>query len=355
MEKLDNTENNNNSENKEYVENTMSNHELNENDCDKEITAPIIYKDASGNEIVIENYKTKPEDLITTAYSLVRHCKYEDSLELMNAAINLKLEQLKGDKSNIECARFYTIYADILIIKMTETAGLFGFEDNNGNKNKPTRKSNIENDDDEDEDEDEEEATDEEVAYDNLFAAQKIYQEFLRPYNVKLPEDVPQDIKLYYLKLAGVFSLFGELEMVNSASDTKRATNFYEEAIKYYNKYDELFSREKGEVYYKMSMCYDYDPYKNLYCLYLTKIILEYHLQKELDMNSFNTIKVFNSSDERYLKEPNLEEKIQVEDIDFKKEIEEKLLDNDKTKDLKSILKEIYIKVSESINNLNLD
>lgn len=347
MEKLDNTESNNSFDNKDLEENKTGNEKSIANSCEKD-NLPITYKDASGNEILIENYKNKPEDLISTAYSLVRHGKYEDSLELMNAAINLKLDQLKGDKSNIECARFYTIYADILIIKMTETAGLFGFEDNNGNKNKQTRKSNIENDEDEDEDEDEEEATDEEVAYDNLFSAQKIYQEFLRPYNVKLPEDVPEDIKLYYLKLAGVFSLFGELEMVNSASDTKRATNFYEEAIKYYNKYDELYSREKGEVYYKMSMCYDYDPYKNLYCLYLTKIILEYHLQKELDSNSFNTIKVFNPSEEKYLREPNLEERINPEEIDFKKDLEEKLLDNDKTKDLKSILKEIYIKVSKA-------
>lgn len=325
------------------------------------------------DDITFDSYTTSPEDLIILAYKLSNIGKFDDAIEVMAKAIEMKLALINNDRNFFDMARFYVVNADLIVIKINETANLFGGENNNNTKDKQLEEKilqeknqqncrrndatkaavknekgedNEDNDYEDDEDqveEEEEEATDEEIAYDNLFAAQKIYQQFLKPYNIHLAEDLDDNVRKVYLKLAGVFSLFGELEM--SKSDFKKAINFFEEALLLYRKYDNLFSRDKGEVYYKMAMSYDFDPYKNFVCFYYTKSIIENHLQKELDKDPNNSIIVFNPQDEALVAEGKMDLIFDLDKVKLPKNLEESENDSQKIRELKSILKELYIKV----------
>jgi hypothetical protein len=354
------------------MENLDSNNTKNDNnEKNKEIMA----------EVITEIITTKPEDFIPLAYKLIYAKKYEESIELINKAIELKLKSVNEDRNHIEMARFYVVNADILIIKLQETTSLFEGLDQNKNGNHEEKKEknlngNFEdhkkrtNDDSDNEydgsdDDESEEATDEEIIYDNLFTAQKLYQEYLRPYNTQIPEDIPEEIRKIYVKLAGVFSLFGELEIVKN--DNKKAIHFYEEGLTLYKKYTELFSRNKGECYYKLSFCYDFDPYKSFVCFFLTKIIMELHLQKLMDEENEKSVdqinkkyykKIYNPEEKIYLENGNVNElKIDLDCVELKfKEVQivDEIDKNEDIIELKSILQELYTKVSFFNLNVNI-
>ena len=266
-----------------------------------------------------ESYNDHPEDLIKIAYQTANKQNFDEAIEIIDNAIELKLKTF--NKEDLELARFYIVNADIIIRKITESQELFN--------NKPAKKD----DDSENCEEEEEEMTDEEIVLDNLMAAEKIYLSNIEK------EGIP-------LKLGDVYSLFGELWMCRD--DYKEAIKKFTTALDYYHKHDELMSRNKADVYFKMGLCFDFDPYKNFLCMFFPKIIIEYHLQKKLDECKNIYMKNFlihDEENEKYIKENSLDIKIDVNSVQIKN-IDDDDKDSEEIKELKSILKEIYIKVN---------
>lgn len=133
--------------------------------------------------------------------------------------------------------------------------------------------------------------SDEQVAAENLLFAETIYQNHLSKYEKEdvntLKEKYPEIIKTFY-DLASVYQKFGELEMCKS--DFKSAVEYFKKSLQVRQKYDSKFSRAIAELYFNMATAFDFDSKKCLLSYYKTKLIMEYHLKKELEANGFKSI-----------------------------------------------------------------
>jgi hypothetical protein len=302
-----------------------------------------------------ELYEDKPEDLIPISRKMVDVKKFEKGIEIMEKAILLAIKKNNNDEVNIHCAKFYSNYADALIRKCMENMDILNLpveekeKDNDKldeknvkedvlkeNNNKICNKSNIEqiiedqknklNEKDEiqvidhkdhdntdeipeeekeenenDEEKEEKEETDEEVAFENLAFAEKIYKIYLEEYSKVSPKELKEkhkDIVRLYLDLSDVYQKFGDLEMVKS--DYPQAVQFFQKALELRELYDDNFSRAIAELYFSMASVYDSDSKKCLLCYYKTKIIMLYHLKNELMKCGSNTLSdkiIFEGSD----------------------------------------------------------
>lgn len=284
-------------------------------------------------DINFDEYKQKPHDLIKLAYKEANNSKYEEAIDIINKAIEFNLELESNNNTALSMARLYVVNSDILIRKITETSDLFG--NNPKKQTDETKDKNAENENDSDESSEEEDATDEEVVYDNLMTAQKIYEKEIEKENTKEMN----------LKLADVLSLFGELSMCKD--NYKDAITYFEKCIDIHRNYDELFSRSKGDIYFKLGMCHEIDPYKNFICIFYTKVILEKNLEIEISAKRPN-YKLADETEVKYLEEGKMDTKIDLDSVKmYKNEILIQEDDSDNVADLKSILNEIYIKVSK--------
>lgn len=302
----------------------MENSNLNEEV--KEMKNDIINKDINFDE-----YKQRPHDLIKLAYKEANNSKFEEAIDILNKAIEFNLLLENNDNQAYSMARLYVVNSDILIRRITETSDLFG---NNAKKEKDSKDKKDDNDDNSEESSEEEDATDEEVVYDNLLTAQKIYEKQIEKENTK-------EINL---KLADVFSLFGELSMCRD--NYKDAITYFEKCIDIHRNHDDLFSRSKGDIYFKLGMCHEIDPYKNFICIFYTKVILEKNLELEISKKDPN-YKLADFNEIKLLEEGKMDAKIDLDLVKmFNSEIIIKEGDSDEIADLKSILQEIYIKVS---------
>jgi hypothetical protein len=275
--------------------------------------------------IDIQIYKDKPEELIAIAKKLLNIKKFEKGIELSENAIRFIIEKT-GTETHIDCAKFYYYYADALIRKCMESDELLAI---NEAQQKEEPKSNIDvvlaekleknkvNDRNEDENEDGDDeprndndsesreeiepiqdVSDEEVASENLLVAENIYKSYLSNYDDKEPSEISEkfpEIKKLYFELSNVYQKLGELEMCKS--DFKCAIDFFTNALNLRKKYDDKFSRATAELYFNMATAFDFDAKKCLMSFYKTKIIMEYHLKQELKKHNFSKtsdkIKVF--------------------------------------------------------------
>jgi tetratricopeptide (TPR) repeat protein len=133
--------------------------------------------------------------------------------------------------------------------------------------------------------------TDEEVAFQNLAVAEKIFQTFLKQYDSTPAEELlnshPAIVKTYF-ELSDVYQKFGELELCKS--DFKAASEFFEKALEIRKKYDNKYSRGIAEIYFTLGSSYDYDQKKSLLSFYKAKLIMEYYLREELHKANLNEL-----------------------------------------------------------------
>jgi lipopolysaccharide biosynthesis regulator YciM len=89
------------------------------------------------------NYKEFPEELIPLAKQLLKIKKFEKGIEILEKSIHLAIEKNDKDETNINCAKFYTEYAEALIRKIIESQDLLAAPmEENG---ETTTKNNTEN------------------------------------------------------------------------------------------------------------------------------------------------------------------------------------------------------------------
>ena len=311
-------------------------------------------KDSKGIFIDFENYSNNPEDLIAKAKEFAKENNFEPAFEILTKAIEIKLVKVI-DRLHPDLLIFYMTYADVLIQKLIQSDEIL-MKDNKNYDNKETSK-NKQNDEgeEEEEDEDEDDADDEEIAYDHLFASQKIIQDKLKEFEHKDIKDLEgnETFKSLQFKLSEVYILFAQLEVCKS--DNKSAIPFYQKAADIRKRYDDKFSRALGEIYYDMGLSYDYNVKLCFTSFYKVKIIMEYHLQEQISRDLLGkTLSpiFFHSQEEELLdKEVMNHKEIKLNKVD----ILENQSDSHEIKDLKEILQEIYLKIEDSIIGIDSD
>lgn len=353
-----------------------------------------------------ESYRENPDQLLSFARQLLNIKKYEKAIEILEKAIRYAISNNDNDESNINCAKFYCEYADALIRKQIDNEELFAnplegemneekqvAELKNGSSSTPAHEkenkdNNIEapnsnnnskfqtynivhsnnniqqeetaNEDEGEEDQDAEdeddssennnqsktrqpEESDEQIAFENLAFAEKVYKNYLRNFDKEDPTKVDNEIKQKYFELSEVYQKFGELDMCRS--DFKGAVSWYEKALEVRKPYDDKFSRAIAEIYFNMATVYDFDATKSLLCYYKTKTILEHHLKEALNKHGLVTL-----ADKIQIKESDLEFEgvLKQQDIKLHKEVIESKFDEgtpDEITELVDILNQVYQKV----------
>jgi hypothetical protein len=245
-------------------------------------------------------YENEPEKLFSLAKDNIKNNKFEEGIEILGKSIGLAIKKFGGE-DKIELAQFYNNYSDSIIQKLMIT--------NDDPLNFQEEKSLIENiSQDKKDDENkidvllEEKKTeepqnanteeknpeghegiigDEDIVFANLKAANLLLKNYLKEYDDKDPKTLDKDIIKYYKQLCDNYSLFANLEKINS--DFKQAYHYYKLSIDTCKKYDDKYSRNLAGLYFEQAQILDFDPYNCLLSLYKSKIIMEYHLQKELD------------------------------------------------------------------------
>lgn len=310
--------------------------------------------------------KNSPEILIPEIKLQMRKMSFEKALELAEKAIKYQLEKVHNDKFHLDCAKFYILYAEILIEKLMNDDDILKIPSNSQNNIESKQDlssaqpinsdNNIPNEIDQSENQDElnnqseinqeeisEEASDEEVCYDNLLCAQHIFEKHIKIKNFDefKETEIPYEGKTLYFDLAKVFLLFGELEMCKS--DFKSAVEFFQKSLAIRRKYDDRYSRLIADLYFQLGMVFDFDPKKSLLCFYKTKIIMEYHMQKHLEsLNSKD--RIYNQDEDSIL---DLFTEIYPDQIKTRKDLVELKDDDDESlKEFKEIISELYMKVN---------
>jgi hypothetical protein len=245
-------------------------------------------------------YENEPEKLFSLAKDNIKNNKFEEGIEILGKSIELAIKKFGGE-DKIELAQFYNNYSDSIIQKLMIT--------NDDPLNFQEEKSLIENiSQDKKDDENkidvllEEKKTeepqnanteeknpeghegiigDEDIVFANLKAANLLLKNYLKDYDDKDPKTLDKDTIKYYKQLCDNYSLFANLEKINS--DFKQAYHYYKLSIDTCKKYDDKYSRNLAGLYFEQAQILDFDPYNCLLSLYKSKIIMEYHLQKELD------------------------------------------------------------------------
>lgn len=311
------------------------------------------------DEIIITSI-TNPHQLLSKVRSFTSQNQYEDALDLLDKAIITKLGKVNHNKEDKSLIPLYLEYAQVLITKQFNSQDLFGdikkeedteniHNDNNIAENneipEEDNENSIHNDEsNESDDEQEEEYNDQELAYDYLFTCQKILKSELNN-----PSENECQVKEESNQLSEVYLLFAQLELLKS--DNKKAISFFEKGLEIRKRNDEKFSRAIADIYYQMSIAYDFDIFKCFTCLYKVKIIMEYHLQKLIDRHYFLSKPVFyNKEEEDLLEKEKIEDyksiKVNSDDVEIKE------TDSDDISEIKSILIEVYLKIDDTIEGI---
>ena len=276
-------------------------------------------------------YEDQPEKLFPLAQEQFNKNKFEEGLEILEQSIIIAIKKFGGE-NKIELAQFYNKYADGLIQKITTlNVDILNFheeeviqevkdandeqssknkieekekekekdKDKEENKEKEKEEKKEENKDEEKKKDEEgnnnqekkvgkdnnnEAVEDEQIIYENLNAANILLKNYLKEYDEKDPKTLDKSIIKYYLQLCDNYSLFASLEKINS--DFKKANEYFKLSIEICKKYDEKFSRTLAGLYFEQSQILDFDPKNCLLSLYKSKIIMEQHLQMEIDKNN---------------------------------------------------------------------
>ena len=260
-----------------------------------------IEKNYSNTTIDYSLYKDEPEKLFIISQKYFNDNNFDQGINILENSIKLA-ENKFGGSNEIELTKFYNKYSAALLQKIL----LSNINtDNSTKKNKDTlNQIYVENDkiikekeiiDKKSEEEkiliDElteiirEEIDDEDIVFANLNAANIILKKYLEKYDNKDPKTLDKKIIDYYFQLSDNYSLFASLEKINL--DYNKAKYYYQLSIDIYKKYDK-YSRNLAGLYFEQAQIMDFDPKNVLLSLYKSKIIMEYHLQKELDKQNIS-------------------------------------------------------------------
>ena len=260
-----------------------------------------IEKNYSNTTIDYFLYKDEPEKLFIISQKYFNDNNFDQGINILKNSIKLA-ENKFGGSNEIELTKFYNKYSAALLQKILLSNINI---DNSTKKNKDTlNQIYVENDkiikekeiiDKKSEEEkiliDElteiirEEIDDEDIVFANLNAANIILKKYLEKYDNKDPKTLDKKIIDYYFQLSDNYSLFASLEKINL--DYNKAKYYYQLSIDIYKKYDK-YSRNLAGLYFEQAQIMDFDPKNVLLSLYKSKIIMEYHLQKELDKQNIS-------------------------------------------------------------------
>lgn len=320
--------------------------------------------------INFNDYKDKPEELLPISKKFFSQKKFEQAIDILEQAIRIAVKKF-GKEDHIECAKYYSHYADGLIRKLMENEDILAIptqaedkkdaDDDSDKESESIRPGDQEQSntteigqtkrDNNFEPQPAEDDSDENIATENLQFAEMIYLQFLKDYDSLSPSKLEQDIKKYYFELSSVYQKFGELEMCNS--DFRKAAEFYLKALQIRSKYDDTFSRCIAEIYFNLASVYDFDAKKCLLCYYKTKIIMEHHLTKELDLAGKNSIaaQIIYSQEDLELNDI----AVDYENLLINKKVidtieqDQVLMQNDEIADLTGIISELHQKIEDVV------
>ena len=352
------------------------------------------------NKIIVDNndkkdsidyslYEAEPEKLFPLAKEYLKKNKFEEGIEILEKSIELAIKKYGGE-DKIELAQFYNNYSDGIIQKLMisnddplniqedksliENISQDKKEDDNKidiirEENKieepENSKTNANTEEKKKEDHEGNEGNegneghqghegiieDEDIVFANLKAANLLLKNYLKEYNEIDPKTLDKNIIKYYNQLGDNYSLFANLEKINS--DFKQAYVYYKLSIDICKKYDNKYSRNLAGLYFEQAQILDFDPHNCLLSLYKSKIIMEYHLQKELDKNN---IPIKFDIDEKELDLDTLEYDNKIifknKELIKSEEIKKAFKDNCNIEEFVDIINDIDIKLEDVILEL---
>ena len=248
-----------------------SQNEVNQSETEKEI----IKEEINGEYV---KYSSEPEKIFKISSLLLRENKFEEGIEALESALKLAIRKYNNPEA-VETAIFYRKYGDGIVSKLLANNEILNINPTDIENDKQENSSNNINT--TEKKEQEEEVGDEQIAFENIALAEKILLNFLSGYTSTNPSLIDPKIRQYFLQLGDVYVSLADLEKV--LSNTKETYNYYEKAIDIFKKYDDKFSRTLAGTYFEYAQVLEMNAPLALLCLYKTKIIMEYHLQKELD------------------------------------------------------------------------
>ena len=288
-------------------------------------------------EIDFEQYKDTPSSLFSIASTFFSKGEYESGIAILEQAIHFAITKY-GKEDSIEVARYYNKYAEGLIRKLLENQEILEIPEDEPQKGEmPSQRVDLNN------------IEDEQIAYDNLRAAEEIYLKYLSKYDKVINiNNLDKKVIQHYLDLADVYMNFAELDQTNSNFES--ANERFIQGIQLRKKYDVKFSRSLAELYFKQATALEKDSKGELLCYYKTLIIMQYHLNEKIKEKALSIELVIDESD------------LDLESIDEnsnkiyqnKKNMELPELkalakENEDVNDLLEIIDELYLKIEDVI------
>ena len=347
----------------------------------------------SEQNIDYNSYKDEPDKLFLLAEQDFDKNEFEKGLQVLEKPINLALEKY-GSETKIEMAKYFNEYGAGLIRKLMENDDILNLpnepienkeeqkndntilekeenedkkeenvEKKEGNEDKKEENINLTNDEkkeenilkDKNEDEEkqnEQEDSDENIALENLGAANKLYTDYLKEYDDKEVSTLSKEVINYYLELADNYYNIGCFQRVKS--DFKTAANLFEKAISIRKKYGDKYSRKLASLYFEEAQVLDFDPHKCLLVLFKAKLIMEYHLKLALE-NSNSNLKIEINDNDLELNEIKTDDKriYLNRNIIESEEMNKEAKNNSKIDEFQGIIKDIYPKIEDVILEIN--
>ena len=348
-------------------------------------------------------YKDEPDKLFLLAEQDFDKNEFEKGLQVLEKSINLALEKY-GSETKIEMAKYFNEYGGGLIRKLMENDDILNLpnepienkenennentnlkkeekedkkdentnlqneekkdentnlqneekkEENTNLQNEEKKEENISKDKNEDEEkQNEQEDSDENIALENLGAANKLYTDYLKEYDDKEVSTLSKEVINYYLELADNYYNIGCFQRVKS--DFKTAANLFEKAISIRKKYGDKYSRKLASLYFEEAQVLDYDPHKCLLVLFKAKLIMEYHLKLALE-NSNSNLKIEINDNDLELNEIKTDDKriYLNRNIIESEEMNKEAKNNSKVDEFQGIIKDIYPKIEDVILEIN--
>ena len=333
----------------------------------------------SEQDIDYNSYKDEPDKLFLLAEQDFDKNEFEKGLQILEKSINLALEKY-GSETKIEMAKYFNEYGGGLIRKLMENDDILNLpnepienKENENNENTNLKKEenedkkeeniNLTNDEkkeenilkDKNEDEEkqnEQEDSDENIALENLGAANKLYTDYLKEYDDKEVSTLSKEVINYYLELADNYYNIGSFQRVKS--DYPTAANLFEKAISIRKKYGDKYSRKLASLYFEEAQVLDFDPHKCLLVLFKAKLIMEYHLKLALE-NSNSILKIEINDNDLELNEIKTDDKriYLNRNIIESEEMNKEAKNNSKIDEFQGIIKDIYPKIEDVILEIN--
>ena len=283
-------------------------------------------------EIDYSLYSSEPEKLITLSQEQINNNNFTLAIVIIKTAIDFAIKKYGGD-DKIQLANFYNKYADYLLQKISSASD-----------NTISIKS--------DQEEENKNYLNIDLIYEYLYKTNEILQNYLDEYNNKNIAELNKDIIEYYLQLSDNYYLLAlyEKEMLNY----KKAIEFYNLSITYLKKYGNKFSRNLAGLYFEQAQILLYDPFNCLLSLYKAKVIMEYHLQNEINKLNLD-IKLSIDENDLDLEKINYnDEKIFINNniIETNKELNEAKEENCQLNELIDIIDDVNTKINNVILEL---